>query len=785
MKRRVSFLILLSAVTFLAVGQSLPDAYHFSSDGVKLIRGGLPSTDLYDEAVVDTLFLEFAQSNYWTLLENNYEDKIDIPATLTYKGDVYDTVGVRFRGQTSYMQVNGDKKSFNITLDYQVDGQDIDGYETLNLINGYQDPSFMREVIYFNIARNHIPASKGNFVILFINGQNWGLYSNIQQLDGEHVEEWYMDKESTRWRGEATSSGTGSGPGGGGPGGGGPGGGGSLFGAGTSTLNYNGPDTTDYQENYTLKKSYKANPWEDLVRACDLLNNTPSASLVDSLSQAFDIDGALWFLAHEILFTDEDSYVNKGGMDYYIYFDEATGRLVPQVYDGNSSISLSKATQWSPFYNETDADYAMQNKLFAVPELRQRYLAHVRTILDESFGSTVVNPIIESYENTIDLHVQNDPKKLYTYNDFTSEIADVKNFFANRLNYVGTNTEVNVESPAISSVDFYEDASIPESIVVSCQASHTDGIANLYLYYGTGLMGKFSKMEMYDDGQHNDGVANDGVYGNTIPAQSYGAWVRFYVEAVAANITGTRAYSPVGAEHDVYIKQIGVSTVASDVVINELMASNSVSVADQDGEYDDWVELYNNSSSAIDLSGYFLSDDMMELDKWEIPSGTSIAGNGYLIIWADKDEEQTGLHTNFKLSADGEGVYLTTPDIEIADQVVFDAQVSDMAYARVPNGTGDFQWQQHTHNGNNATVSVVEVEAENNDLLLYPNPANSLITLRSSNSSAEKVQVFSSVGSLIYEGECMVQTTIDISRFATGLYIVKVGTQSERLLIAR
>ncbi len=768
------FINLLAIVgAFSVAAQSLPNEFHFSPNGDRLIRGGLVSTGFFDETIIDTINLEFSQSNYWTQLENNFEDKIDIPATLTYKGDVYDSVGVRFRGQTSYMQVNGDKKSFNITLDYIIDGQDIDGYETLNLINGYDDPSFMREVVYFNMCRNHIPAPKGNFVTLFINGENWGLYSNIQQLDGEHVEEWYLDKESTRWRGERTTSG-----------GGGPGG--PNFGAGTSTLNYNGPDTTDYQEDYTLKKAYKPNPWEDLVRACDLLNNTPSANLVDSLSKVFDIDNALWYLAYEILFTDQDSYVNKGGMDYYIYFDEATDRLVPQIYDGNSSIDENKADQWNIFYKETNTDYAMQNKLFAVPELRQRYLAHVRTILSESFDPLVANAKVDEYKDLIDIHVQNDPKKIYNYTQFTNHIDEIKSFFSIRNAFIGNAPAVNIESPDIANVAFYSDGISPESIIVNANISGSYGINKAWLHFGTGIMGRFEKLEMFDDGNHNDGLAGDSIFGVTIPSQNYGTWVRFYIEAVSANTVGTRTYSPAGAEHDVYIYQTGISSLSnSDVVINELMASNTTVVADQDGEYDDWVELYNKSSVPVDLSGYFLSDNIMQLDKWEIPAGTTIDGNGYLIIWTDNDEEQTGLHSNFKLSADGEGVYLTTPTIELADQINFDQHGTDEAFARVPNGTGNFVWQEATFNGNNTLTSIENVISTSSELLIYPNPATDWIKIINPYNEQSRINIYSSLGNRVYQNQIENSITINTSMWKPGLYLIKLNNKTAKMVIDR
>lgn len=138
-----------------------------------------------------------------------------------------------------------------------------------------------------------------------------------------------------------------------------------------------------------------------------------------------------------------------------------------------------------------------------------------------------------------------------------------------------------------------------------------------------------------------------------------------------------------------------------DVVINELMASNSETVADQDDQYDDWIELYNLSASEADLSGYYLSDNDNNLTRWRFPDGTVIAGNGYLIVWADSDLGQDGLHADFKLSADGEELYLVTPDLEIGDEVTFDAQVGEVSYSRSPNGTGSFIWTAPTFNASN------------------------------------------------------------------------------------
>ena len=139
----------------------------------------------------------------------------------------------------------------------------------------------------------------------------------------------------------------------------------------------------------------------------------------------------------------------------------------------------------------------------------------------------------------------------------------------------------------------------------------------------------------------------------------------------------------------------------SDILINEVLPVNKTIAADQNGEYDDWIELYNLSSEAIDISGYYLSDKKDNKKKWKFPSGTSVQGMGFLIIWADIDTTQAGLHTNFKLSSLGEEVLLTSPDGVLRDRIKYPAQSLELSWSRNPDGTGSFRWQTPTFNKTN------------------------------------------------------------------------------------
>jgi len=134
---------------------------------------------------------------------------------------------------------------------------------------------------------------------------------------------------------------------------------------------------------------------------------------------------------------------------------------------------------------------------------------------------------------------------------------------------------------------------------------------------------------------------------------------------------------------------------AGPLYINEVQASNATSAKDPQGDYDDWIELYNAGPEAIDCGGMYLTDDIATPQKWQIPTNnkaaTTIPAGGYLIIWADGDMGTTGLHASFSLDSSGEEVALFDKDgTTQLDYVGFDAQTPDTSCGRLPDG-GD-QW---------------------------------------------------------------------------------------------
>lgn len=778
---RISHLILFFGATMCHLqAQNLPASMYLSEADHTLYTNGQVAGGLYDESQIRTFELWFAQADYWQQLTANYNSSTDIPAMLIVEGDTFPDVGVRFKGQTSYSQSgSSQKKSFNITLDYVHPDQQLMGYKTLNLNNSFQDPSFMREMLYLHQIRRHIPAAKAAYIRLNINGESWGLYPHVQQLNGDYIEEWFFGNDGVRWRADRPE-GTIIGPGGPGPGG--------MWGDGTAALNNLGPDTTEYQEYYTLKSSDIENPWDKLVRVCDVLNNTPLDSLEAKIKPVLDLDRTLWFLATEIAFSDDDSYVYKGKMDYYLYWDPETERITPLEFDGNS-VMLSNNVNWGPFYNADKVNYPLLNRLLAVPSIRQRYLAHFRTILQEVLNPTLTNPLIDQYDAKISTDVQADTKKLYSFTQYTNNKTTLRNFILNHRNNLLNNTEMMAAGPVISNCNMQSSAGTWENPVANEAVAVTASVAGInvqavFVYYAPQAYGNFNKIQMYDDGQHNDGGSNDGVYGASLPEFGAGSLVRFYVEAIASNAAGTRTYLPAGAEHDVFYFSVDAVFSDSPVVINEIMASNSVTASDENGDFDDWIELYNPGSEAVDLSGFYLTDNPANLAKWAFPTGTSIAANSYLIVWADEDQEQGPLHTNFKLSGSGEILYLLDSSLQWVDTLTFPEQITDMGYARVPNGTGPFVIQSPTFNASNDVTSTDAPDAQTPGMSIAPNPAASGMTIRTRNMAPDtRLLVRDVTGRLILDMKPLPYQEIDVASWPTGMYLLSAGHLTEKIIV--
>jgi hypothetical protein len=204
------------------------------------------------------------------------------------------------------------------------------------------------------------------------------------------------------------------------------------------------------------------------------------------------------------------------------------------------------------------------------------------------------------------------------------------------------------------------------------------------------------------------------------------------------------------------------------VVINEIQSSNASIIEDEAGEFEDWFELYNPNDVELDVAGYFVSDDPLDLLKDRLPVGdasTIIPPFGFLVIWADENGSQGPLHVNFKLSADGESISLTEPDGSTAvDMIDFGPLLTDNSLGRFCDGEDIWTgFMDPTPGSENCANSLSE---HSHALSLYPNPADEILYLPRTGS----YEVFDAQGRRILSGTA---SQIPLEDLQEGVYYLR------------
>ena len=208
---------------------------------------------------------------------------------------------------------------------------------------------------------------------------------------------------------------------------------------------------------------------------------------------------------------------------------------------------------------------------------------------------------------------------------------------------------------------------------------------------------------------------------------------------------------------------------SSSLRINEVMAKNSTSLADEAGEFDDWVELYNQGSEPIDIGGFSVTDDLENPVKWTIPlnnpDATTIDPGGYLILWADGDPEQGTLHLGFNLNGDGENFGIYDLFGEIVDVLIFGPQNTDISYGRLPNGSDHWVYLSPPTPGEANQTEAVNSPPVISDVIQSPSVplSNESVTISAKvvdESGVDSVILFADTGSGTYFENEMVESEL-------------------------
>lgn len=269
-----------------------------------------PAHFAFSRDEVHEIKLTFHQTDFWQQLTNNYaENEDDVPyieADLDWGPYSFKRIGARFKGNSSYKGAQTDKKPFRLKLNEFVKGQKIGGIASFNLSNGWNDPSLIREPVYFNIAQwAGFIGPRSNFAALTINGKFWGLYVLGEVVNGDFLDAYLPgDNKGNLYKAEMGG-----------------------------TLEDKGDDPAAYKTMFEKKTNEDLDDWTDVADFCKVLNRTPVESLKQALDAKLDVDSFLTAMALDNLTVNQDNYTGQFAQNYYIYRRPSDGRFLWILWD--------------------------------------------------------------------------------------------------------------------------------------------------------------------------------------------------------------------------------------------------------------------------------------------------------------------------------------------------------------------------------------------------------------------------------------------------------------------
>lgn len=351
-----------------------------------------------------TIDLEFPQADYWSQLTSNYDDgdNVYIAAHLqltditgTYS---MDSVGVRLKGNSSYNHP-GNKKSFKIDFNKFIDEQNYDGLKKLNFSNGFKDPSVIREKVFFDVCRQAgVPAPRASFAQVNFNGEPWGFYTIIEQIDDQFLD-WNIEEDD----GNLFKAGDNYG---------GPGQGGD----GAADLAYYGSEQSSYAERYELKTNEDENDWTDLIEFIDFIDNSSQAEFDAGIAERFEIQDYLRSAALNILFSNLDTYTGSA-RNYYLYHNMDTDRWEWVKWDGNEcfgSYTNQEGNMLTLGIDYHDSPRPLLDKIMSSDVYYEQYQAEMCYLLDNFFNSEYMDARIDETKLLVQDYVYADDNKMYT-----------------------------------------------------------------------------------------------------------------------------------------------------------------------------------------------------------------------------------------------------------------------------------------------------------------------------------------------------------------------------------
>ncbi len=698
--------------------------------------------------------------------------------------ETVDSVGFRLRGNTSR---NSQKKSFKVSFDTYRDGQTFYDVDEMNLNGEHNDPSIIRSKLCFDHFKSiGLPASRAAHVEVYINNRYYGLYIFVEDINKKFLKKNFSNFSGNLWK--------------------------CLY---PANLLYLGNDPQTYinlndngRKVYELKTNSQQNDFTQLVRFISILNNTPTSQLADSLEKILDVPNILQYFAINILTGSWDDYWSLMN-NYYLYYEPGKElfHLIPYDYDNTYGIDWS-GNNWTTanpynFPKVVGGTRPLAEKLLAVSQYRNLYTHFLEFYRANVFLLNNWETRIDSIKQMITPYAIIDTFRTkdygFTMNDFTNSYSasgysklhvkyGLKQFVNLRNTSLLGQLSYQTANPIAYKIEFEpKNPSPTDSIKVYVSAFSKAGINEaLIKFTKTGTSTPENYQLTFSPVANTKKVEEADRYVGVIPPLGQNTSGTFVIY-LKDNLNQSQIYPRKGPI------VLSSSINAYGIVINEFMADNQTTIIDPNGDYDDWIELYNSSSNNILLTGKYLTDNSSNLKKWRFTQDSLYINAGqYLLIWCDEQPSQPGIHTNFKLSKSGEFIALIdTNGTTVLDSITFYAQQTDISFGRSPDLSRNWKFMQPSPGNSNFITSVDNKNiAEKFSLKQnYPNPFNPITEIKYSIQKAGHItlKIFNVLGNevatLIDENKKEGEHSIifNASQFPSGVYFYQIrsGIYSE------
>ncbi len=480
-------------------------------------QDGEVGNGFYNLDTVRQLKITFEQDNWADLLDSMriYGDGLLI-GNVELEGANYENVGVRYRATKSF-KPGSKHNSLHIRLNYINKKQNHKGYKTLILSNALRDPSMVREVLGYEIARKYMPAPQANYAKVEINGDSYGLFVNIEAVDGQFLEKYFGSSNNSFFKCTPTFDEKSKTP---------EGCKNNIY----SSLEYE-PKVSCYTRNFEIKSK---EGWDDLIELTKILNDD-----VDNLENILNIDRTLWMLAFNNVLVNLHSYSGANSQNYYLYKD-ANGQFSTIVSELNyafgsyksigsgSDLELKDLQRLDPLLHADNPTKPLISRLLQNSMNKKIYLDHIRTIVYDNFENDSYEEQSKKLQALIKPHLEEEINKEYSMEEFEksltttigkrSKIPGIVELMSKRSKFLKKHPEVSVIPPSADKIVVTRRAKFSNENITNFNILTTveNRAKRVLLYYRFDKNQKYNKVYMTDDGKNNDGEAGDELFGVTV-----------------------------------------------------------------------------------------------------------------------------------------------------------------------------------------------------------------------------------------------------------------------------